>query len=121
MSAFIDKVRTHNIYDVHLLNKEISNLSKISEEGSTLIKMHILEQNVENSHLEFGIQDGYFFIQVILETFSVKKKKLDTDFVKFSYPIRNNKLIFETDLDTEIFNFYEFKVSEFLKNGGIKF
>lgn len=114
MSKFIEKLRYEKTYDVHMLNKELTTLTKISEEGSIYIKTHILEQKLDTSKMEYGILDDYFYIQVILKTFSVEKWKVDIEFFKFSYKITENKLYFNSELDKQIFDFYYIKVFQFL-------
>lgn len=114
MSEFIDKLKYQKIYDVDLLDTSLQNLKRIEKQGTALIKKFILEQSLETSKIEFGILDGYFYIQIIVKSFSTKKWQVDTDTVKFSYKITDNKLSFNSELNKQIFDFYFPKIFQFL-------
>lgn len=114
MSKFVEKLQYQKIYDADLLDAELNDFLTMREKGIALIKEFILEQNLETSKIEFGVLNGYFYIQVIVKTFSTKKWQVDTDFVKFSYKIKENKLHFNSELNKQIFDFYYTKIFQFL-------
>ena len=121
MSKFIEKLKYQKIYDVNFLDTTLKELKGIEEQGNVLIKEYILGQSLEASKIEFGILDGYFYIQIIVKTFSTKKLQVNTDRVKFSYEIIKNKLYVNSELDKQIFDFYFPKIFQFLNSCNLEY
>jgi len=115
MSKFLDNLNNAHLYDTNMLHRELSELQRIDKEGTALIKSYILDSKLNAHQIEFGILNQEFFIQVIVKTFTYKSA-IETDCIKFTYPIKNSKLKFNTDLDKKIFDFYKIKTYQFLNN-----
>lgn len=121
MSKFLDKLNNEYLYDAYLLYMELNQLQSISEQGNTLIQQYILDLKPNAHKIEFGILNQQFFIQVIVKTLSTNKMAFDTDFIKFTYPITNDKIEFNTDIDKQIFHFYKIQIYQYLLGVGIRY